>query len=162
MAFHSIETWVVPQAIADSETTAKVKLGTVIRGEDPTYGIGEFIYLTGVASTAVGSIVTYNANHQTALATLAVTDASPLAVAMSANGAAAYGWYQIGGVATAVKVSGTSFAAGAAIKVSAGVAEAAVSGLFMHGAAAAAAASGQSALLTATIMLDRPCGPGAT
>ena len=73
MAFHSIETWVVPQAIADTETTAKVKLGTVIRAEDPTYGIGEFIYLLGVASTTVGAIVTYNlSTHQTALASIAV------------------------------------------------------------------------------------------
>ena len=43
-------------------------LGQVVRAVDPTYGEGEFIMLVGVASTAVGSLVTYNATtYQTAL-----------------------------------------------------------------------------------------------
>lgn len=38
------------------------KLGDIQRAYDPDYGVGEFIYLKGVASTAVGSVVVYNAD----------------------------------------------------------------------------------------------------
>lgn len=47
------------QPIANTETAAKHALGTIIQAVDPTYGAGEFIYLKGVTSTAVGSAVIY-------------------------------------------------------------------------------------------------------
>ena len=73
-----------------------VPLGTVITATDPTYGSGEFIYLAGVASTAVGSVVTYNADdYSTALA--AADAIGPIALAMAATVADTKGWYQIGG-----------------------------------------------------------------
>lgn len=73
-------------------------LGTICRGHDPDYGSGEFIYLLGVASTAVGSWVTYNLdNGSTTL--LAANAIGPVAIAMSANVANQYGWYQISGKA---------------------------------------------------------------
>lgn len=100
-SFKSLESWVVPQAIDATETTAKLPLGTRIRAEDKAstaYGIGEFIYLKGVASTAVGSAVVYNQDdHTTAL--LAANAIGPVAFAMSANVANQYGWYQIYGKA---------------------------------------------------------------
>lgn len=91
------------QPIGQSSATQKHAIGTVIKGVDPTYGEGEFIYLLGVASTVVGSVVTYNGNStgtptgQTALAPSTANLAQPLAVAMGANLAANYGWYQISG-----------------------------------------------------------------
>ncbi len=86
------------QPIADTETTAKHELGKVVQARSLTYGAGEFIYLKGVASTAVGSIVTYSADDfSTAL--LAANAIGPVAVAMSANVANQYGWYQIKGKA---------------------------------------------------------------
>lgn len=98
MAYHSLENWVNPQAIADTSATKLLSLGTIIRAEDPDYGVGEFIYLTGVASTVAGSWVSYNADDFTT--TLLVTGAiGPVAVAMSANVASQYGWYQIQGKA---------------------------------------------------------------
>lgn len=93
------------QAIAVSSTTQQHPLGKIINAYDPTYGAGEFIYLLGVASTAVGSVVTYGGvsgsapQYQTALAPSTANLAQPLAVAMSANVASQYGWYQIGGTA---------------------------------------------------------------
>lgn len=73
-------------------------LGTIVQATDPTYGVGEFIFLKGVASTAVGSWVTYNLDDwSTAL--LAANAIGPVAVAMSANVASQYGWYQISGKA---------------------------------------------------------------
>jgi hypothetical protein len=88
------------------------RLGCIAKAYDPTYGEGEFIYLLGVASTVVGSVVTYNGNTsgkptwQTALAAATANQGAPLAVAMSANVAGQYGWYQISGNAV-VATNGT-------------------------------------------------------
>jgi hypothetical protein len=105
MAFHSIEPQVYDQAIASTSTTQAHPVGTIIRAVDPTYGAGEFIYLKGVASTAVGSWVTYNMDDgSTAL--LAANAIGPVAVAMSANVADQYGWYQINGKAVGKALTG--------------------------------------------------------
>lgn len=86
------------QPIADTSTTARHPLGLVVEAVDPVYGAGEFIYLLGLAATAVGSWVTYNQDdNSTAL--LAANAIGPVAVAMSANVANQYGWYQISGKA---------------------------------------------------------------
>lgn len=83
------------------------RLGAVAVAYHPTYGEGEFIYLLGVASTAIGSAVTWNGNtsgvptFQTALAAATANQGAPLAFAMSANVAGQWGWYQIGGNAVA-------------------------------------------------------------
>jgi len=86
------------QAIADTSTTKNHPLGTIVTAVDPTYGEGEFIYLTGVASTAVGSWVTVHEDGFTTTL-LAANDIGRVAVAMSANVATQYGWYQISGKA---------------------------------------------------------------
>lgn len=107
MAFTFIDTLVGAQPIANTETTVNAAhpLGTIARATDPTYGAGEFIYLKGVASTAVGSWVTYDADDfSTAL--LAANAIGPVAVAMSANVANQYGWYQITGKAVGKALAG--------------------------------------------------------
>jgi len=81
-------------------------LGQVVRAFDPTYGEGEFIMLVGVASTVVGSLVSYNATtYQTALSADTANLAGPVAVAMSACTAALFGWYQVGGLAVIKKTA---------------------------------------------------------
>jgi hypothetical protein len=73
-------------------------LGLKVQAKDPSYGVGEFIYLNGLADTAVGSWVTFNQDdNSTAL--LAANAIGPVAVAMSANVASKYGWYQVYGKA---------------------------------------------------------------
>jgi hypothetical protein len=100
MAFRSTESWVLPQIFTDTLTTKKLPLGTIVSGIDDTYGGGEFIYLQGVASTVVGSLVIYDPYLGTTTLVPATGAASgPCAVAMSANVASQYGWYQISGVA---------------------------------------------------------------
>lgn len=95
------------QPISVTSTVKNHDLGTIITGRDPNYGSGEFIYLLGVASTVLGSVVTYNGvatgfpTWQTALAPATAQLGQPLAFAMSANLAAGYGWYQIQGTAVA-------------------------------------------------------------
>ena len=99
MAYQFRQTYfIVPQNIADISDTAQVPLGTRVQAVDPTYGAGEFVYLKGVATTIVGSLVTYNADdYSTAL--LAANAIGPVAVAMAACVANKYGWYQIFGKA---------------------------------------------------------------
>jgi len=84
------------QAIADTSTTQKHPLGTIVKAVDPTYGEGEFIYLSGVASTVVGSWVTVHEDGFTTTL-LAANDIGRVAIAMSINVASQYGWYQISG-----------------------------------------------------------------
>lgn len=93
------------QPIATTDTVQNHRLGTIVKAEDETYGGGEFIYLKGVASTVVGSWVTYNLDDgSTAL--LAANAIGPVAVAMSANVASQYGWYQISGKAVGKALTG--------------------------------------------------------
>jgi len=98
------------QPIGLSSTVQNHPLGTIVRAYDSTLGQGEFIYLKGIASTVVGSLVTFDvAGGITALSPNTANLGQPVAVAMSANVASQYGWYQISGPAvikkTAVKVS---------------------------------------------------------
>lgn len=98
MTWHIIEQEIGYQQIADTSTTKQHPLGTIVRATDPTYGTGEFIYLLGVGSTAVGSWVVYSPdNFGTAL--LGADADGQVAIAMSANVASQYGWYQISGKA---------------------------------------------------------------
>lgn len=109
MAYFPAENTLLGQPIADNSTTQKAALGTIMRCKDATYGVGEFIYLKGVASTAVGSWVTYSLDdHSTVLTLASNSPDDPVAVAMSACVASEFGWYQISGKAVA-KVS-TGFA----------------------------------------------------
>lgn len=93
------------QPIASTETAQKHPLGTILQASDPTYGAGEFIYLKGAANTAVGSWVAYNSDDGSTTL-LAANAIGPVAVAMSANVASQYGWYQIGGKAVGKALTG--------------------------------------------------------
>ena len=100
MAYDIVNPIIGAQPIADTSTTKHHPLGTIVQATDPTLGAGEFVYLTGVVSTLLGSFVTYNASDNTT-ALLAVNAIGPVGVAMSVNVAGPnYGWYQISGKAT--------------------------------------------------------------
>lgn len=63
----------------------------------------EFVYLQGIASTAIGSVVTYGLNavpYQTALSIAGAR--GTVAVAMAAVLATQFGWYQIYGYGSAL------------------------------------------------------------
>jgi hypothetical protein len=105
MAYTIAENSLVGQNFNEVSTTAKAELGLIVRAKDPTYGAGEFIYLKGVASTAIGSWVTYN-NDDSSTALLAANAIGPVAVAMSATVASTYGWYQISGKAVGKVLAG--------------------------------------------------------
>ena len=89
------------QPISTTSTTALHPIGTIVKAKDPIYGEGEFVYLCGLAATAVGTVVTYDqVNSVTKLAV--ANDRGPVAVSMSANIASQFGWYQISGAAVPV------------------------------------------------------------
>lgn len=160
----SNEPQAIGQGLTEVSATQKVRLGTIVRGFHETYGEGEFIYLKGVNSTVAGSVVSYGASFQTALATTAVDAPLPLAVAMAATVGNTFGWYQIGGQASARKALASSFAAGAYVSSDTGLAEAASTGNRIEGAVVAIVSSAATAAdkLHVVLMLNRPTGPGAT
>ena len=160
MAFQQTSHLIGAQAIATTSTTKLHPLGTIVTATDDTLGVGEFIYLKGVASTVVGSIVNYDDNFQTALDTSAAGGPPrPLAVAMSANVASQYGWYQIAGLAVATKANTVSFADGAALGATAGLAVAAVTAVVIQNAVVRTVASAKSNVTTVAIAINRPCDP---
>lgn len=158
MAYGLTTAYIGAQPIANTDTTQKHPLGTIVRAVDPTYGEGEFIYLLGVASTAVGSLVTYNAStYTTALAPVGTNKPQPIAVAMSANVASQYGWYQISGIAVAAKTATVSLAAGVAFGVKTiGLVASTGSGKEVQGALVAAVASATSGRTTVQVVINRP------
>ena len=148
------------QPIAETSTTKKHPLGTIVQGRDDTLGQAEFIYLQGICSTLVGSIVNYDDNFVTALDTSATAGPSrPLAVAMSANLASAYGWYQISGLAVATKADTVSFADGAGLGATAGLAVAALTGSVINSAIVRTVASAKTGVVTVPIAINRPHDP---
>lgn len=150
------------QPIADTSTTKNHALGTIVRAVDETLGEGEFIYLKGVGSTVVGSIVRYDDGFQTALHTSTDNVSCPLAIAMSANVADQYGWYQISGLAVATKANSVSFADNAALGAGSGLAVAAASGSIINGAIVRTVASAKSNVTTVAIAIQRPVGNDAS
>jgi hypothetical protein len=93
-------------------TTPPWKPGDIRLASDPTYGVGEFIYLKGVASTAAGDWVGYSPTLATSVRAVA-NGTYPLAVAMSAcSTTTKYGWYQISGVATALGLTSITHSSG--------------------------------------------------
>lgn len=142
------------QPIADTSTDKLHPLGTIVTADDPTYGVGEFIYLLGVAGTVAGAWVTYNADDYTTA--LTVADAlGPVAVAMSANVASGYGWYQISGKALAFSKSGIDDNAAVFLTSTSGkVASASVTGDLMFLAKSASAVTTSSTL--AEFEIHRP------
>jgi hypothetical protein len=161
---YTIRDYVGAQPIADTSTTQLHPINTRVTGWDPTYGEGIFIYLIGVLNTVVGNLVTFNAlTGQTTLAPNTANLAQPVAVAMSANGAAAYGWYQIKGAAV-IKKTGVVITPDVKIYLSgtAGrVRPSAASGKNILGARTANAATIVTTTSTVVVTIEYPHAQGA-
>lgn len=141
-------------------------LGEIVRATDPVFGGGEFIYLKGVASTLVGSVVSYDpVNGTTTLGAVAGNNLDkPLAVAMSACVSGYYGWYQIAGAAV-IKKGAVLVTAGVPLylsTVTAGrVTSLASPGRQLVNCIAVNAASVASGVSTITALIQRPFAQGA-
>lgn len=158
MAYSFVDPRIGAQPIADTSTTARHALGTIVRAKDPTYGEGEFIYLLGVGSTVVGSPVTWNpATRQTALAPVGGNLPEAIGFAMSANVATQYGWYQITGLAVASKAATICCVAGAAVAVkTTGLISKTGTGKEIQGALVATTGSAKTGVITVLLAINRP------
>lgn len=139
-------------------------LGMIVTANDPTFGDGEFIFLKGVASCAIGSLVWYDGTTYVAvLATVTSNVARPVAFAMAATTAALWGWFQIGGTAVAAKSTSNKFLATVALGViSTGKVGSVSSGKQILGARTANAATVASATTTVNVVINRPHLQGRT
>jgi hypothetical protein len=86
-------------ALTDVDSAITNPLGTRRR-----VGSKEYIYLTGVASTAAGDVVTFDEAHLTTR--LVANAVGRVAVALAAVVADKFGWYQIYGLGTANVLAG--------------------------------------------------------
>jgi hypothetical protein len=157
-----------PVAVSSGSTTTipspPAVPGQIVKGFDPVYGMGEFILLKGVASTAVGSLVIFNTtNYTTTLCPVTANLGQPVAISMTANTSSSnWSWYQIEGVAIVAK-SAVVLAANVAIAVSStGKVGANSSGKQILGARTANTASVASATTTVQVILNRPHLQGRT
>lgn len=76
----------------DIDSAAKMPLGTVVAGTDSLGNFAEYVYLKGVASTIVGSVVTFDEAGVTTL--IAAGGFGPVAVALAIIDATTkFGWY---------------------------------------------------------------------
>jgi hypothetical protein len=144
-------------ASASAIPTPPLSLGMVVTAADPTFGVGEFILLAGVASTVIGSLVTYNtASYTTTLCPVTANLGQPVAVAMSANtSSSTWGWYQISGVAVVAKSTGLGLATNVAVAInSIGKVGTVASGKQVLGVRTAN--STVSATTTVRLIMDRP------
>jgi len=154
-----IDTGVTMANGSSAITTPPNVLGSVVKAFDPTYGEGEFVLLKGVASTAIGTLVTWDGTTYTSiLAATTTNQARPVAVAMSANTSASeFGWYQISGTAVVSKSTSSKFNATVALGVkSTGKVGATATGVEVLGARTANTATVASATTTVTVVMDRP------
>lgn len=159
---YAVKDLVGAQAVAVTSTVQQHPLGTIINAWDPLLGHGEFKYLLGVASTVVGSVVTFDpTTHLTTLSAVAGAIPRPIAIAMSANVALQYGWYQISGVAVVRKQCTVSLAAGAAVGVlSTGLIAGTASLKEIFNAVVAAVASAATGRTTVQVTINRPFKQG--
>ena len=133
------------QNIETTSTTQKHPVGMTVKAKDfgtDDRGEGSFIYLKGLASTAVGEVVHYNSDDFST--TLAVADGvGPIGVSMSANVASQYGWYQITGKGSALALSSFLDNADCYLTSTAGsIDDANVAGDYVRGMKGAGAVSG--------------------
>lgn len=137
-------------------------LGQRVRAFDPTFGEGEFILLKGVAATAVGTAVNYDATtFITTIMPATANLARPIAWAMAANTAATtFSWYQISGAVTALKSTNHNIQPNLAVGIfSAGkiaASSSAGAGKEIEGARYSGTTTAASASTTCVIVVDRP------
>lgn len=147
------------QPIETTSTTKLHDLGKIVRAVHATYGVGEFIYLLGVASTAVGNLVIYDGKtYQTALSPNTANQGRPVGLAMSANVASQYGWYMIQGTSPVLKTAAKISPAVAVFQsaTTGRIFPTATTGKQVLGARSANAATIASATSSVDVLLNRP------
>lgn len=150
------------QGIHETDTVRRQPLGQEVQAYDPVYGEATFVYARGVASTVVGSVVLINQDDYSTALTVA-DQIGKIGVAMSANVANSFGWYQITGKAVAKVAAGFVDNANVYLTATAGVVDdAVVAGDRIKNCKGASAigtivdSNGVSITLAAELEIDRP------
>lgn len=145
------------QAITETSTTKQHDLGTEVQAFDESgvQGVGTFVYCVGVASTIATDWVVIGEDYATTRLTANLK--GPVGVAMSANVASQYGWYQrvgkaIGGSGGDITDAAALYATGAGAVGT--VDDAVVDGDMVHNAFARSTITG--AVITGQFQIDRP------
>lgn len=118
MAYPTAPNWVIAddlvgaQPINVTSTVQNHPIGTRVKAVDQgttKLGEAEFVYMPGVASTAAGDLCILNQKAATTARGVHSTAARGMCgVAMSANVAAQYGWYQVFGAGPVASTTGTA------------------------------------------------------
>lgn len=97
MAYNFIDETAGMQRIEEVSSDQRHPFGTRAFATDPTYGIGEFVYVKGVGSAIAHNLVTYDTvTGATVLTT--TTTRGPVAILKSLlNATTLFGWAQISG-----------------------------------------------------------------
>ncbi len=136
------------QDIDATSTTQKAPLGATVKARDldnTGYGDAEFVYGVGVASTAAGDCVTIDGSGWTT-GRASANGVGKVGIAMSANVANQYGWYDVNGT---VLITSGDVADGAQLyptSTAGSVDDAIVAGDVIYGAYAVADDSGGTTL----------------
>jgi len=99
MTYQALGNVVNPQLIGDTSTTQKLPLGSIVRAVDPTFGVGEFIYVQVSNSVTQYDAVAIKANYKAAPLTLTNSQtAIEVGFAQTAVGTKdSYAWLQKAG-----------------------------------------------------------------
>lgn len=134
MTFQIIDPIVGNQPIADISSTKKHPLGLIVRAADDAgiYGVGEFIYVKGVANGTAASWAAYYPDDWTTVLTVATTKGD-IGIMMGALIANTYGWLHISGKGVGKALAGFVDNADVYLTATAGsVDDAVVDGYLVH------------------------------
>ena len=141
-------------------------LGTIVQAQDISalgFGTGEFIYLQTNSTNSIGSLVVYDpVNKTTTLAPNTANLDQPVAVALFANTATSWGWFQINGVAQ-IKKNASPVSKNAVVYLSSTAGS--VAGTQANGKQivnARSVASAASAASFVNVLIQRPFAQGQT
>ena len=107
-SFQRIDGHIGGQGVEVNSATIADTLGNCIKAVDTAatnYGVGEFVYAKGVASTVVGSAVILNMDDWSTTLTVG-SSFGAVGIAMSACVAGEFGWYQTSGKAVGKVAAG--------------------------------------------------------
>jgi len=99
------------------DTTQRSVLGVVVKGIDPFWGGGEFMYIKSNDAILKGSLVSWDGSFVGTLLPNTANQGFSFGVAMAPMAAGTYGWIQVSG--RAVYKTGSTVAAGTAIGITA-------------------------------------------
>ena len=100
------------------DTTQRSILGVVVKGIDPFWGGGEFMYIKSADAILKGSLVSWDASFNGTLVANTANQGFPFGVAMAPMASGTFGWIQVSGRAVyktnATVTAGTAIGIGAA------------------------------------------------